>query len=465
MKGPFRQPLSLARAATVAGLFGLLLAGAGDGTTTLLQTGRLIAYEPFETYTDGQVCVMPAEWQRQMNRAMLQEGGGGFRRTLPDNLPANSPYKEYTRRIRDAYPTFASVSVDTERNEVVFTDESTFKVLVYDRLENTPAGAEYSRPKRTIAGDKTQIEFQSTVYVDPKTGEIWAANNDTRDRFVVFGAGADGDVAPIRTAETPHGTFGLAVDEVNKEALFTIQHDSAIVTYRRSADGEDSPIRLLQGDKTHLQDPHGIALDPKDDVIFVSNFGSTHNVDGAIKPREGVPSAGSHEGKENWPHGREFAIPGSGTINPPSIIVHRRTASGNVAPLRVVKGPKTQLNWPTGVSFDPQARELFVANDAGMSVLVFDANASGDVAPKRIIRGPKTKLANPTGVFADIKNQELWVTNFGGHSATVYDLKASGDVAPKRVLRNAPEGTPSLMIGNPGTLGYDTRREQILVPN
>jgi DNA-binding beta-propeller fold protein YncE len=458
MLSTLKPKRSLARPLGAAGALLIIAACMGDGRVT--GHGRLIAYEPFDV--SGEVCVMPAAMQRQMLRAMQQEGGG--RRSLPANLP-KSPYKDYQRRIRDEFPTFAAVSVDTARNEVVFTDESTFKILVYDRLENTPAGVEASKPKRTIAGDKTEIEFQSGVYVDPATGEIWAANNDTRDRFVVFKAGADGDIAPIRTAETPHGTFGLVVDETHGEAIFTVQHDSAIVTYRRNANGEDSPIRMMQGDRTGIQDPHGIALDPKDDVIFVANFGSTHGVDGSIKPREGVPSAGNHLGKQNWPLGREFAVPGSGTINEPSIIVHRRAASGNVPPLRMIKGPKTQLNWPTGLAFDPQARELFVANDAAHAVLVFDANAQGDVAPKRVIKGPRTKLANPTGIFADVKNNELWITNFGGHSATVYDLKAAGDVAPKRVLRNAPEGTPSLMSGNPGTLGYDTKRERILVPN
>lgn len=455
--GPARRALVWLAAA------GIVAAGSGDGRGP--EHGRLIAVEPFPVVSaGGEMCLMPAEEQRALARVASLQEGGGFRGALPTNLP-DSPYKDSLRRIRDEYPTFAAVSVDSVRNEVVFTDESTFKILVYDRLENTPAGVPFSKPKRTIAGDRTQIEFQSGVYVDPKTGEIWAANNDTRDRYVVFGAGADGDVAPLRTAETPHGTFGVVVDEAHGEALFTVQHDSGIVAYARNADGEDSPIRLVQGDRTLVQDPHGIALDPRDDVVFVANFGSTHDVDATIKPRAGVPSAGNQEGKRNWPLGREFSVPGSGTINGPSIVVHRRSASGNVPPLRVIKGPKTQLNWPTGLSFDAQARELFVANDAAMSVLVFDADASGDVAPKRVIKGRKTKLANPTSVFADVKNGELWVTNFGGHSATVYDLKASGDVAPKRVLRNAPEGTPSLMIGNPGTLGYDTKREEILVPN
>jgi hypothetical protein len=448
------RPLAAVGAFTIAAVF------IGDGNGS--RYGRLIAYDQYEEAGDR--CIMPAAWQREAVRAAYQESTAGSRRAVPANLPASS-YKEYLRRIRDEYPTFASVSVDTVRDEVVFTDESTFKILVYGRMENTPAGTEASTPKRTIAGDKTEIEFQSGVYVDPKTGEIWAANNDTRDRFVVFAAGANGNVAPLRTAESPHGTFGIVVDEAHGEALFTVQHDSAIVTYRRNADGQESPIRMVQGDLTGLQDPHGIALDPRDDVVFIANFGSTHDVSGSIKPRQGVGSADNKDGKANWPLGREFAIPGSGTINEPSIVVHRRGASGNVRPIRVIKGSRTQLNWPTGVSFDPQARELFVANDAANSVLVFDAAASGDVAPKRVIKGAKTKLANPTGIFADVKNRELWITNFGGHSATAYDLAASGDVAPKRIIRNAPEGTPSLMIGNPGTLGYDTKRERILVPN
>ena len=57
------------------------------------------------------------------------------------------------------------------------------------------------------------------------------------------------------------------------------------------------------------------------------------------------------------------------------------------------------------------------------------------------------------------------MANFGGHSATVYDMAASGDVAPKRIIRNAPEGTPSLMIGNPGAVGYNPNAQEILVPN
>ena len=82
-----------------------------------------------------------------------------------------------------------------------------------------------------------------------------------------------------------------------------------------------------------------------------------------------------------------------------------------------------------------------------------------------ILKGPRTGLKNPTGLALDLKNNELWVANFGGHTATAYRLNASGDVAPLRTIRAATEGTPSLMIGNPGAVAFDTKREEILAPN
>lgn len=413
------------------------------------RVGRLAGYQALEP------CVMPAEAQR-----LMRVSGGAQTGVVPSSGAATP-----VRKIRDAYPSFASVAVDMVRDEVVMTDENLFQILVYERTENTPPGAEASRPKRVIAGENTNIEFQSGVYVDQKTGDIYAANNDTRDTLVIFKHGSKGDVEPIRQLETPHGTFGVVIDEVHDELFMTEQHDSALVVYRKDATQEESPIRHLQGPATGLQDPHGIALDPKEDVLFVANYGSTHDVALTDKPKTGVNQADNREGKKNWPLGREFAVPGSGTINPPSITVYARTVNGNAAPVRKIQGPDTRLNWPTGLAFDPQARELFVANDASHEILVFDAAADGNARPKRMINGAKTRLANPTSVFADTKNRELWVANFGGHSATVYDLSASGDVTPKRVIRNAPEGTPSLMIGNPGAVGYNPNREEILVPN
>ena len=231
-------------------------------------------------------------------------------------------------------------------------------------------------------------------------------------------------MAPDRQLASPHGTFGIAADEENQELFLTIQHDSAVVVYEKMAEGDDAPIRLLQGDRTRLADPHGIALDPENNLIFVANHGSgRQHRTGAGR---GTGTLGRAEKKANWPLGEDMAIPGLGKASPPSITVYSRTASGNTAPVRVIEGPKTQLNWPAGLAVAPERGELFVANDAGDSILVFSATARGDVAPIRVLKGPNSGIKNPTGLFLDTKNDELWVSNFGNHTATVYKPTAEG---------------------------------------
>jgi DNA-binding beta-propeller fold protein YncE len=150
---------------------------------------------------------------------------------------------------------------------------------------------------------------------------------------------------------------------------------------------------------------------------------------------------------------------------PPSITVYAKDAKGNARPVRTIQGTKTQMDWPTGIAVDYERNESFVANDGGNSMLVFDASTSGDVAPLRVLKGSKSLISNPTGVYLDKKNNELWVSNFGNHTAAVYSPTAQGDTAPLRVIRSAPPSQPVPGMGNPHPIAYDTKREEILVPN
>jgi len=367
------------------------------------------------------------------------------------------------RVIRDPYAAYSSVAVDPLRNEVVMTDENLFNILIYDRTANTPPTATMTEPKRIIGGVNSKIEFQCGLYIDPPSGDIYAVNNDSVNKLVVFSRQAKGDVPPDRELETPHGTFGIAVDEKRQEMFLTVQHDSAVVVFHKMAKGEDAPIRLLQGDRTLLADPHGIALDTKNDLIYVANFGSSHQVRPGAVPE--VWARVSPKGRANWPLSWDNAVPGSGTITQASITAYPRAASGDTPPLRVIQGPKTQLNWPSGVAVDEDRGELFVANDMGDSILVFSTSAQGDVAPIRVLKGPKALIKNPTGVYFDQKNQELWVASFMNHTATVFKPSASGDTPPLRVIRSSPLGVLALGIGNPHPVAYDSKREEILVPN
>ncbi len=114
---------------------------------------------------------------------------------------------------------------------------------------------------------------------------------------------------------------------------------------------------------------------------------------------------------------------------------------------------------------DEEHGDLYVANDGGDSIFVFKVTDNGDVAPTRFIKGPRTQIKNPTGISVDTKNDEIVVANMGNHRATVFPRTANGDVPPKRVIRSAPADQPALQIGNPGAVAYDTKRDEILVPN
>lgn len=416
---------------------------------------RLVSYASLSAMEGEECAWAPASATSALATAFLQgQSSGRASAPAPRDVTRSSDLsgRKPVRMIRDPYAAFSAVAVDHQNNEVVMTDENLFQVLVYDRLANTPPTASMTEPKRVLGGDKTEIEFQCSLYIDPKTGDIYAANNDTVDTLVIFSRKAKGNVPPDRELHTPHATFGIAVDEEREEMFFTIQYDDAIVVYPKYAQKNDPPIRLLQGDRTLLADPHGIALDTKHDLMFVTNYGATQS------KRERQKAT-----NPNWP--LSPVVPGSGRFYPPSITVYRTDAIGNTPPVRVIQGPKTRLNWATGISLDSDRNELYVANDMGNEVLVFDTSAEGDVAPKRVLRGPKTLLKNPTAVFVDLKNDELWVTNFGNHSAAVYKRAAEGDTPPLRVIRGGPAKAPSPMMGNPHPVAYDSKRDQILVPN
>ncbi|MBF8305914.1 MAG: hypothetical protein HW398_1102, partial [Acidobacteria bacterium] len=264
--------------------------------------------------------------------------------------------------MRDSYSGYSAVAVDPVRNEVVMTDENLFSILTYDRTENTAPQAALSEPKRIIRGEKTDIEFQCSLWVDPTNGDIYAVNNDTLGKLVIFSREQRGNVEPDRFIETPHTSYGIAAHEPSNEIMLTIQDDAAVVTYPKTAQGKEPPIRLLQGEKTLLADPHGIAIDPRRDLLYVTNWGSVNT---HTPPPGGAKTGtlGRGAGHPNWPIGRNYSVPGTGKFMAPSITVYPRTARGDIAPSRTIQGPKTQLNWPTALTVNPETRQRRCRSD------------------------------------------------------------------------------------------------------
>src|SRR5207245_2556282 len=50
-------------------------------------------------------------------------------------------------------------------------------------------------------------------------------------------------------------------------------------------------------------------------------------------------------------------------------------------------------------------------------------------------------------------------------SINIYRRGVDGNTPPLRQIRGGPAGKVGLMIGNPGAVGYDSKRQEILVPN
>ena len=458
MLTPVSQSQSL-KPPRVAFALTIALIGTFYFTSNLIHSPRLISYEQLPPETGN--CDYDST---EAELANLSDGTPLRARFIQQRVEVNSggsdiALRKPERMIRDPNSAYSAVAVDTVHNEVVLTDENLFNIITYDRQTNTPPTS-VSDPQRVIGGLNTKIEFQCGLYIDPVTGDIYAVNNDTVDSLVIFSRKAVGDVVPDRELHTPHGTFGIAVDEEAKELFLSVQHDNALVVYNKMEKGYEAPIRVVQGSHTGLADPHGLVLDAKNKLLFVANHGSYHEVKAPLegeKRRETV--------YPGFPLNREDAVPGSGKLLPPSITVYASSVKGDAPPVRVIQGPHTQMDWPTALTLDPERNELFVANDGGNSILVFDASANGDAAPLRVLKGPKSLVSNPTGVYLDKKNEELWVANFGNHTSAAYNPTASGDTPPIRVIRSAKASDSVPGMGNPHPIAYDTKREQILVPN
>jgi DNA-binding beta-propeller fold protein YncE len=378
----------------------------------------------------------------------------GPARAKPQENISNKPAAEDippVRMIADPYPAFNGIAVDAANGFVAMSDPNRKSLLVYDRLRAASQG-EASVPLRQIAGPNTFLGMIAGILLDPQHQEIYTANNDIEDTVVVMPYGASGNAGPARVFSVPHQAWGLALSDTADQIAVTVEVQNTVVFYRRQVKGVEAPVRILRGQATGLADPHGVYWDESHNEIGVANHG---NFRGVVKNTGGgcSPSFVVEDETE------------AGESRPPSIRIFGAGAKGDAKPLRVIEGSKTGLDWPMGVAYDPQNDTIVVANNGDSSILIFGRNANGNVAPQRVIRGERTGVSHPLGVAVDPQRGEIWVSNWGDHSALAFDSGGHGNVAPKRIIRSAPAGTPTPGFGNPMALAYDSKRDQLLVPN
>jgi hypothetical protein len=151
-------------------------------------------------------------------------------------------------------------------------------------------------------------------------------------------------------------------DPVHDEMLVTNPFARAILTYRGGADGNEAPVRIIQGSKTDLGDPTRYAGGP--DRLDVDPI-----------------------------HHEIFVADGS------RLLVYPRTGNGNVAPLRILQGPETMLDGEGTAAVDPVNNVVVVAQDIitkasgeRAHILIFDRTANGNTKPRGVIHGPNTQI-------------------------------------------------------------------------
>lgn len=223
----------------------------------------------------------------------------------------------------------------------------------------------------------------------------------------------------------------IAYDELHDEFYVPVPFPQAILTFRGAANGEEAPIRILQGPLTQLQSPNRLAVDPVHNEIFVPNGGN----EVVVLPREG---------------------------------------NGNVAPLRVLKGPDTQLG-ASAVGVDP-IRNLLVVADAD-HFRIFNRTDNGNVKPKAVIGGPKSGFHDLSGPFAVYPPRGWIIAGDRGEGEEalasdtayvgVWSIEDNGDVPPRWRL-GGPHGVFQMPRGvtfnakNKGLIVSDKRLNAVL---
>jgi DNA-binding beta-propeller fold protein YncE len=431
--------------AIVAGLWLVVPAGHAPSAEDMF----LASAEAAEA-TEGAMCTMPD--------AEPDGGQAAGQIAIPKRSDAEGGDLPPVRMVVDPYPSFNGVVVDSTNDLVMMSDTNRKSLLIYDRTAGSPPSKQAASPKQQVMGPDTGVGFVAGVAMDPGHRELFTVNNDVEDRLVVFDYDARGNVTPKRLLYVPHQSWGIAFAPKRDVMALSVQTPNMFVVFKREAKKFDAPIRSVRGPKTAMADPHGIYFDETHNEVVVANHGN-------FRPGELITSYTAYDARESRQErtGNAFDETARGLFVPSSITVYDGDAQGDVAPLRTIQGPTSQVNWPMGVAVDEVNNEIIVANNGDDSILIFSRTASGDVQPKRVIRGRLTGIKGPMGVA--IAKDEIWVANFGDHTALVFPRLAGGNVSPRRIVRNAPAGKETSGFGNPYSVAYDTKRREILVPN
>ena len=265
---------------------------------------------------------------------------------------------------------------------------------------------ENATPTRVIAGQKTLLaRTMHDIRYDAVNDEILVANPFAQ-AIMTFRGAAQGEEPPIRIIQGPNTQIlaqvdRLDVDTVHNE-IFVPNHDQILV-YPRAGNGDVAPIRVIKGPDTQLDDVESIAVDPVNNIIVVAGARP------AAAPGQ-TGGGGQTEG-------------GGGEL-----ILFRRTDNGNVKPLGIIGGPRTDIVRVNQIQMQPTKGWIIVTQPGkyeeqepeGVFVGVWSIHDRGDVPPRWKLGGPKSAMKKPRGVVLNPKDKELIVADMRLNTILTY---------------------------------------------
>ena len=219
---------------------------------------------------------------------------------------------------------------------------------------------------------------------------------------------------------------GIRYDAIHDEVVVPQQFGQAILVFRGAANGEEPPLRVIQGPLTQLHDPDRVDIDPvhneilvpEDDRILVFPREATGNV----APIRVLRSTGNSLGESNVDPVRNLIVAGGqtrvGDRRVSALMTFHRTDNGDVKPRTMIVGPKTRFSGSARMAIHPERGLAFgtirgneVSSDDSFVGVWNYVEDNGDAPPRWTIGGPKGMLRQPRGVVLDPKNQSLIVSD------------------------------------------------------
>jgi DNA-binding beta-propeller fold protein YncE len=263
------------------------------------------------------------------------------------------------------------------------------QIAIFSRLAK-----ENSDPTRVLAGQKTLLSrTMHDIRYDEIHDEMYVTNPFAH-AVLVFRGGADGEEAPIRYIQGPKTQLGgasrLEVDPVHNEIF--VPGGGEILVFDRLANGDAAPIRTIGGPDTQLRNIGGVVVDPVHDLLI----------------------AGTQFRGEDNPGG--------------SLVILDRAASGNTKPKSVIEGPKSGLVRALQLAVYPPKGWIVVAQAGrgdelepeGVFLGVWSIYDKGDAPPRWKIAGPGSTLKKPRGVAINPKHKEVYISDMRLNAVLTY---------------------------------------------